>query len=147
MAWCTERSARLPIQSNRSWSSARSRSKWRSIFFRPHCVGTGVLACPYRPLAEPAGDVGLGSGVGWGGEQLGRGTELHQLAIQQEGLEVADPRGLLHVVRHNHDSPRLFQVEEEFLYFCCVDRIERSEERRVGKSVDLGGRRMIQKNR
>src|SRR5437879_8720935 len=115
MACCTERAATLPIPSNRSWSSARSRSKWRSIFFRPHSVGTGVLACPYRPLAEPAGDVGLGSGVGWGGEQLGRGTELHQLAIQQEGREVADPRGLLHVVRSEEHTSEL----QSPMYLVC----------------------------
>src|SRR5206468_11907406 len=54
--------------------------------------------------AEAAGDVSLRAGVTRRGEELRRGAELDELTSEQEGGEVADARGLLHVVGHGHED-------------------------------------------
>src|SRR5574341_1074248 len=89
----TARSARLPIHSRRSFNSSISCTKWRSMFL----------------LAEASSDVGLRARVRGSGEKLRCGIELHQRAIEQERGEVADARGLLHVVRDDDDRVILLQ--------------------------------------
>src|SRR5260370_41942418 len=74
--------------------------------------------------SETAGDVGLSARVGRGGEKLRRGTEFDQVAVKQECGGVADARNLLHIVGHSDQGAILLQMEEQFLDFSSIDRIE-----------------------
>src|SRR6266478_2249214 len=132
--WWTARSARLPIQSRRSFISFRSFSKWRSM--------GPFLQCPPRrkrreisrfarndgaiqALAEAAGDVGLRARITGGGEELRRGAELDELAGEQESGKVADARGLLHVVGNGDDGAEILQLDEQLFDFGGADGVER----------------------
>src|SRR5713101_6690293 len=132
--WWTARSARLPIQSRRSFISFRSFSKWRSM--------GPFLQCPPRrkrreisrfarndgaiqASAEAAGDVGLRARITGRGEELRRRTELDELSGQQERREVADTRGLLHAVGNGHDGAKIFQLHEQLFDFRGADGVER----------------------
>src|SRR6266849_10622645 len=75
--------------------------------------------------AEAAGDVGLRAGITGRGEELRRGAELDELAGEQEGGEIADARGLLHVVGNGDDGAEILQLNEELFDFRGADRIER----------------------
>ena len=54
-----------------------------------------------------------------------RGAELDQLADQQERGEIADARGLLHVVRDDGDGAQIFQLNQELFDLGGADGIER----------------------
>src|SRR6266481_162409 len=146
--WWTARSARLPIHSRRSFNSFRSRSKWRSMeSFRSlrfdsqteerflaalamtAAGGTRLPVAQSRAKlkrsAEAAGDVCLRSRIGRRRKQLRRRIKLHHLAHQQERREIADARGLLHIVSDNHYGAGIFQLHQQFFDFCGADRIER----------------------
>ncbi len=58
------------------------------------------------------------------GEQLRRRAELDQLAVQQEGGEIADARGLLHVVGDDDDGAEIFNWNKKLFDFCGADGIE-----------------------
>src|SRR5216684_1830770 len=75
--------------------------------------------------AEAAGDVGLRARITGRGEKLRRGTELNELTSEQEGGEVADARGLLHVVGNGHKGAEILQLHEQLFDFCGADGIER----------------------
>src|SRR5437879_13595027 len=75
--------------------------------------------------AEAAGDVSLRAGVARRGEELRRGAELDELTREQEGGEVADARGLLHVVGHGHDGAKILQLDEQLFDLGGADGLER----------------------
>src|SRR5690349_1974393 len=70
-------------------------------------------------------DISLCPRVAGRGEELRRRTELDELANQQERGEIADTRGLLHVVRHGHNGAKILQLNQELLDFCRTDGVER----------------------
>ena len=53
-----------------------------------------------------------------------RWAELDHLAGQEEGGEVADAGGLLHVVGDDGDGAHIFELDEELFDFGGADRIE-----------------------
>src|SRR6266478_5701413 len=123
--WCTARSARLPIHSSRSFNSFRSRSKWRSMnrsLQTPELLAQTRL-CPSSP--KTPGDVSFCPRIPRRGEQLRRRAELDQLPRQQECREVAHPRRLLHVVRHDHERAEVFQLHEQLFNLRCADGVQR----------------------
>src|SRR5229473_4435173 len=75
--------------------------------------------------AEAAGDVGLRARITGGGEKLRRGAELDELTGEQEGGEVADARGLLHVVSDGDDGAEILQLHEQLFDFGGADGVER----------------------
>src|ERR1700759_2334144 len=74
--------------------------------------------------AEAAGDVGLRPRVAGCGEELRRGAELDHLAGQEEGGEVADAGGLLHVVGDDGDGAEIFNLNEQLFDLGGADGIE-----------------------
>src|SRR5580704_4841311 len=74
--------------------------------------------------AKAAGDVGLRARVGGFREELRRGAKLDDLAVQQKRSEIADARGLLHVVSDGDDGAEVFQLDEELFDFRRADGIE-----------------------
>src|SRR5438094_405117 len=86
--------------------------------------------------AEPTGDVVLGSLVGWIREHLGRRIILDEHArpligssVEPGGEErgaIADARGLLHVVRDDHDREPRLQRPHQLLDPRGRDRVERA---------------------
>src|SRR5438445_2948549 len=133
-AWCTERSAKLPIQSRRSFNSFRSFSKCRSMkpFFLQslYCKKTKRDFYPRNPgtntkSSEASGDVSLRARIARRGEELRRRVEFDELADEQERREVAHARGLLHVVGNGDNGAKIFQLHEQLLDFCGADGIER----------------------
>src|SRR5260370_10820196 len=80
---------------------------------------------PNNASAEAAGDVGLRARITGRGEKLRRGTELNELTSEQEGGEVADARGLLHVVGNGHNGAEILQLHEQLFDFRGADGIER----------------------
>src|SRR5260221_8959881 len=133
--WCTARSARLPIQSRRSFNSFRSFSKWRSMnpsgnfsepknrFLPPRRARNDNQKQCFQnnASAKAAGDVSLRPRITGRGEELWRGAELNELPNKQEGREVTDARRLLHVVCNSNDGTEIFQ-----LYQKLFDTAERS---------------------
>src|SRR3954471_4337776 len=96
-----------------AWSSSARSSSWK--WARPM-----VTALP-----ELSGDVVLGASVVGVGEELVRVRELDQLPGQHEGGLVGHARGLLHVVRDDHDREALLELEHELLDLQRGDRVER----------------------
>src|SRR2546430_12162678 len=78
-----------------------------------------------KTSAEAAGDVGLRARITGSREKLRRGTELDQLAGEQEGGKVADARGLLHIVSDDGDRADVCQLHEQLFNFGGADGIER----------------------
>src|SRR5437867_6539426 len=78
-----------------------------------------------KPSAEAAGDVGLRARITGSGEELRRGAELDELPNEQERREVADARGLLHIVGDDSDGADVFQLHQQFFNFGSADGIER----------------------
>src|SRR3954469_12148095 len=76
-------------------------------------------------LAELAGDVLLRAGVARRREDLLRRRVLDELAHEHERGRVRDPRGLLHVVRDDHDRVALLERLDEVLDLERGDRVER----------------------
>src|SRR6266849_7090291 len=91
---------------------------------------------PKQSSAEAAGDVGLRARITGCGKELRRGTELNELTGEQEGGEVADARGLLHVVGNGHDGAEILQLHEQLLDFRGADGIERGA--RLIEKQDFG---------
>jgi phosphate transport system protein len=89
---------------------------------------------PALGLPHPASDVGLGAGVTGIFEDLPRGAVFDQharagiaLAVRQHGEEggaVADPRGLLHVVRDDDDRVPLLELLHQVLNGARRDRVK-----------------------
>src|SRR5439155_297069 len=75
--------------------------------------------------AEAAGDVGLRARITRSREELRRGTELDELAGEEEGGKVTDAGGLLHIVSDDGDRADVFQLHEQLFNFCGADGIER----------------------
>src|SRR5215211_1669267 len=90
----------------RAWCSSRASSSWKCVR-----VVSGTV------LPDPAGYVGFRPGVGRVGEDLVGLVELDHLAgpvllalvelDREERGAVRDARGLLHVVRDDHDRVEL----------------------------------------
>src|SRR5438034_10930552 len=78
-----------------------------------------------KSSAEAAGDVGLRARITGSGEELRRGAELDELPNEQERREVADARGLLHIVGDDSDGADVFQLHQQFFNFGSADGIER----------------------
>src|SRR5213594_142950 len=76
-------------------------------------------------LTKPTSNVILGPLVDGLGEQLRRGSELHQLTEQEKPGRVGHPRRLLHVVRDDHDGEIALELEDQLLDARGGDRIER----------------------
>src|SRR5207247_778056 len=55
------------------------------------------------------------------GEELRRGAELDELPNEQERREVADARGLLHIVGDDSDGADVFQLHQQFFNFGSAD--------------------------
>src|SRR3712207_3892417 len=101
------------------------------------------------PLAELAGDVVLGALVLRIGEQLlgrrvldddaGAGVALLVDLHREEGGHVRHARGLLHVVRDDHDRVALLELEHEVLDAARGDGIERGGRLVHEDDVGLGG--------
>src|SRR5260370_41544136 len=53
------------------------------------------------------------------------GAELDELTGEQEGGEVADARGLLHVVGNGDDGAKVLQLDEQLFDFRGADGVER----------------------
>src|SRR2546425_10449132 len=69
------------------------------------------------------------------------------LSALQPVIEVGNPLGEYpdrSWERVYHDQ---YRYDSSFTYVCTPNDTHRSEERRVGKSVDLGGRRIIKKKK
>src|SRR5580704_931605 len=82
--------------------------------------------------SKAAGDISLRPRVARPGEELRSGTELDELASEQESREIADARGLLHVVGDGNDGAEVLQLHEELFDFRGTDGIE-------------GGARLVEK--
>src|SRR5262249_55199620 len=110
---CSTTRSRPP--SARSCSSCSSRWKWARPWPSP-AVGSGPSPGPsegHPPSAELSRDIFLGPGVGGGGEDLLGGANLDDLPAEHEGGAVRHARGLLQVVRDDHDRhPRLELVDQ-----------------------------------
>jgi hypothetical protein len=66
-------------------------------------------------LSEPACDVVFRPLVGGSGKDLFRLIKLNELAQQEKPGEFRHARGLLHIMRDDHDSELFFQLEDQFL--------------------------------
>src|SRR5208337_2028546 len=106
----------------------RSRSKWRSMSLFPsgdrqNCPGI-ILRSSTKASAKAAGDVRFRARICGLGEKLRRGTELDDLSGKQEGGEVADTGGLLHVVSDGNDGAKILKLNEELFDFGGADGVE-----------------------
>src|SRR6202158_6216813 len=81
-----------------------------------------------RPLknvsSEAAGDIRLSAWISRGGEELRRRTEFDELANQQKCREIADTRGLLHIVGDRDDGAEVLQLHEKLFDLRRADGIE-----------------------
>src|SRR3989442_12007776 len=76
-------------------------------------------------LTKPTSNVILGPLVDGLGEQLRRGSELHQLTEQEKPGRVGHPRRLLHVVRDDHDGEIALELEDQLLDLPRRDGVQR----------------------
>jgi hypothetical protein len=113
----------LPGSDNKNF---RSRAKAQVVAD----VDTATFA-PKRALhesapasAEATRYVGFGAWIAWCCEQVWRRAELDELAGQEEGSEVADAGGLLHVVRNDRDRAEILQGHQELFDFRGADGIQ-----------------------
>src|SRR5262245_31666338 len=104
MALRTIASARPPMRSSSSLSTASSWSKCRS---------NPCLPFLRDGLAEASSDVVLGELLARAGEEVRRLAHLDQLAQQHERGAVRDARRLLHVVRDHDDRVAALQVQDQ----------------------------------
>src|SRR5580693_702679 len=74
--------------------------------------------------AELAGDIFLGSRIAGRGEDLLRLSDLDELAVEHERGAVGDSRGLLHVVRDDHDRHAPLELLDQFLDLQRRDRVQ-----------------------
>ena len=89
------------------------------------------IARANRRSAETTGDVALGLFVlrivehgGGVGEVLQVARLTHGLQVE-EARVVGDTRGLLHVMRHDHDGVVVLQLVDQILHGQRRDRVER----------------------
>src|SRR5579863_6265120 len=73
---------------------------------------------------KAAGDVGFRARVGGFREELRRGAKLDDLAVQQKRSEIADTRGLLHVVGDGDDGAEILRLNEQLFDFSSADGVE-----------------------
>src|SRR5829696_3340939 len=59
------------------------------------------------------------------GKNFAREIVLHQFSQVEEGRVIRDARGLLHIMRDDHDGEILLQVENQFLDLGGRNRVER----------------------
>src|SRR5258708_37921659 len=78
-----------------------------------------------RISAEAAGNISLSARIAGRSEELRRRAELDELAEQQKSSEIADARGLLHVVSDGDDGAKVFQLHEKLFDFRGANGIER----------------------
>src|SRR5579863_4103253 len=74
--------------------------------------------------AKTTGDIRFRSRIARRGEQVGRRTELDKLSGEQKRREIADARGLLHVVGHDRDGGQILELDEQFFDLCRADGIQ-----------------------
>ncbi len=89
--------------------------------------------------SKATGNVRLGAWVAGRGEEMRRGAELDELADKQEGGEIADACGLLHVVGDGDDGAEIFQLNEELFDFRGADGIESGARLVEEKNFGLDG--------
>src|SRR5271165_2504288 len=89
--------------------------------------------------SEAAGNVSLRARIARRGEEMRRGAELDDLAVQQERREIANARGLLHVVSDGDDSTKILQLDEELFDFRGADGIESGTRLVEEKNFGLDG--------
>src|SRR5690349_23154144 len=77
-----------------------------------------------KASAEAAGDVSLRARVTRRSKELRGGAELDELAGEEEGGEIADASGLLHVVSDGDDGAEILQLHKELFDFRGADGIE-----------------------
>ena len=75
--------------------------------------------------SEAAGDVRLSARIGGRRKQLRRRAEFDEFAEQHERGRIAYARGLLHVVRHDHDGAIFLQLNEQLFDLRRAYRIKR----------------------
>src|SRR5210317_2397681 len=79
----------------------------------------------FNSSTKPSGDVILGLGIVWVGENLIGGTELDNLPFVEKGRVVRDAGSLLHIVGDDDDGVMLFQGVNQLFNACRGDRINR----------------------
>src|SRR3954454_4545667 len=148
MSWCSRASS---VRSNvvttrsmppRAWTSSAWSSSWK-------CWRPGIRRRPFpgRVSAETAADIVLGLLLRRVGEDLLRRVDLHEAAglagplDVEERRQVAGARGLLHIVRHDHDRVLLFQLEDQVLDGQSGDRVQCRGGLVHQQHVGLDGRR------
>src|SRR3954451_25140814 len=121
MSWCWNASSvRSSVVTTRSSApSACSSRRWSSSWKWARPVPA------ISPSAELPRHVLLGAGVARVGEDLVGLGELDQLAGEHERRLVGHARGLLHVVRHDHDRELALELVDELLDLQRRHRIER----------------------
>src|SRR5271156_611611 len=93
------------------------------------------------PSSKAAGDVGLRARVGRFGEEMRRGAELDDLAVQQKGREIADASGLLHVMSDGDDGAKILQLNKQLFDFRGADGVEGGARLVEEKNLGLNGDR------
>src|SRR4051794_19992394 len=121
MSWCCTAS----IVRSSAATTRSSPPSARSSSSRSSCLKCARDSPMTRLLAELAGDVLLGAGVARVREDLLGLVELDQLAGEHERGPVGDARGLLHVVRDDHDRVALLELVDQLLDLERRDRVER----------------------
>ena len=66
---------------------------------------------------------------------------FNDLAQQEEGSAVADSRGLLHIMRDDHDGILLFELGHQVLDLCRRDRVECARRLIHEQDIRLHGQR------
>src|SRR6056297_1255453 len=115
-AWAESRmacSTSPPIFMIRAWIPSRSRSNALAI-----CSWFTILS-------NPSGDVAFGAAVFGVCENLRRIAVFHEVAQVKERGFLADARGLLHRVGHDHNGVVLAQFVDQFLDLGGGDRVQR----------------------
>ena len=129
MSWCSSASSvRSSVVTTRSSAAERLRPRARAAP-RWKCWRACRVASPCRDLAELAGDVLLGALVARVGEDLlGRSTrqlDRARRSSMKNAVVSADARGLLHVVRDDHDRVALLELLDQLLDLQRRDRVQR----------------------
>src|SRR6266850_1760650 len=123
-----------PICSTRERMESRSRS-----YCFEACSLAPIVILSQPRLSESAGDVVLGLFLLRLDEQVVGDAELDQLANVHVGREIRDPRGLLHVVRHDEDRHPLLEVVDQHLDRGGGDRVERRGRLVEQQQLRVGG--------
>src|SRR5579862_9029320 len=112
----TDASTSALISSSLPFSCSSSCSKWRTIL-APVCIG--------KTSTESACNVVFGFFLG-GVLEDNRGViEFDQLSHQEKPGVIGYARGLLHVVRDDHDGATVLELENQVLDFRGCDGVQR----------------------